>query len=143
MIVLERDMNKKNDAQVIINGKNYNIAGYENVEYLHKIADYINKKQAELKAENGNNIINDSERNILMMINIADDYLKLREREEEMSYGYDDRQKEAADLKRELVNLRTSLDKLEKENISLKSENVELQKKQVRLETEISQIRRN
>lgn len=136
-------MNKKNDAQVVINGKNYNIAGYENVEYLHKIADYINKKQAELKAENGNNIINDSERNILMMINIADDYLKLREREEEMSYGYDDRQKEASDLKRELVNLRTSLDKLEKENKSLKSENVELQKKQVRLETEISQIRRN
>ncbi len=136
-------MNKKNDAQVIINGKNYNIAGYENVEYLHKIADYINKKQAELKAENGNNIINDSERNILMMINIADDYLKLREREAEMSYGYDDRQKEAADLKRELVNLKTSLDKLEKENKSLKSENIELQKKQVRLETEISQIRRN
>ncbi|MBQ7636744.1 MAG: cell division protein ZapA [Lachnospiraceae bacterium] len=136
-------MNKKNDAQVIINGKNYNIAGYENVEYLHKIADYINKKQAELKAENGNNIINDSERNILMMINIADDYLKLREREKDMSYGYDDRQKEAADLKRELVNLRTSLDKLEKENKSLKSENVELQKNQVRLETEISRIRRN
>jgi cell division protein ZapA len=140
---MERAMNKKNDAQVIINGKNYNIAGYENVEYLHKIADYINKKQAELKAENGNNIINDSERNILMMINIADDYLKLREREAEMSYGYDDRQKEAADLKRELVNLKTSLDKLEKENKSLKSENIELQKKQVRLETEISQIRRN
>lgn len=136
-------MNKKNDAQVIINGKNYNIAGYENVEYLHKIADYINKKQAELKAENGNNIINDSERNILMMINIADDYLKLREREKDMYYGYDDRQKEAADLKRELVNLRTSLDKLEKENKILKSENVELQKNQVRLETEISRIRRN
>ncbi|MCR5584907.1 MAG: cell division protein ZapA [Lachnospiraceae bacterium] len=136
-------MNKKNDARVCINGKNYNIAGYENVEYLHKIADYINKKQAEIKGQNGSNIINDSEKNILMMINIADDYLKLRERDEEISYGFDDRQKEIANLKRELVNLQTKLDAVENDNKLLRADNVELQKKQVRLETELSGLRRN
>ncbi len=136
-------MNKKNDARVCINGKNYNIAGYENVEYLHKIADYINQKQAELKGQNGSNIINDSEKNILMMINIADDYLKLKERDEEISFGFDDRQKEISTLKREIVNLQTRLEEAEKENKLLRTDNVELQKKQVRLETELSQIRRN
>jgi cell division protein ZapA len=135
-------MNKKNDARVCINGKNYNIAGYENVEYLHKIADYINRKQEEIKGRNGSNIINDSEKNILMMINIADDYLKLRERDEEISYGFDDRQKEIANLRRELVNLQTKLDAVENDNKILRADNVELQKKQVRLETELSNLRR-
>ncbi len=136
-------MNKKNDARVCINGKNYNIAGYENVEYLHRIADYINNKYAEIKGQNGSNIINDSEKNILMMINIADDYLKLREKDEEISYGFDDRQKEIANLKRELVGLQTRLEAAENDNKLLRADNVELQKKQVRLETELSQLRRN
>lgn len=136
-------MNKKNDARVCINGKNYNIAGYENVEYLHKIADYINNKYAEIKGQNGSNIINDSEKNILMMINIADDYLKLREKDDEISYGFDDRQKEIANLKRELVGLQTRLEAAENDNKLLRADNVELQKKQVRLETELSQLRRN
>ena len=133
-------MNKKNDAHVIINGKNYNIAGYENVEYLHQIADYINKKHAEIKSQNGNNIINDSERNILIMINIADDYLKLREREEETFSGFGDRQKEISGLKRDLANLQTRLENAEQENKLLRADNLDLQKKIVRLETE---LRRN
>ncbi|MCR5824829.1 MAG: cell division protein ZapA [Lachnospiraceae bacterium] len=133
-------MNKKNDAHVIINGKNYNIAGYENVEYLHQIADYINKKHAEIKSQNGNNIINDSERNILIMINIADDYLKLREREEETFSGFGDHQKEISGLKRDLANLQARLENAEQENKLLRADNLDLQKNIVRLETE---LRRN
>ncbi len=130
-------MNKKNDAQVIINGKYYNIAGYENVEYLHQIADYLNKKQEEIKGQKGNNIINDSERNILIMINIADDYLKLKERLEQEASGTGDKARETANLKRELLTVQARLDEIEKENKLLRADNVELQKKLVRAEAGI------
>ncbi len=113
-------MNKKNDAQVVINGKPYNIAGYENVEYLHRIADYINKKQAELREQVRSNIINDSERNILIMINIADDYLKLKDREETGAADLD-RQREINALKKELAETRRLLEKAEEENKVLKN----------------------
>jgi cell division protein ZapA len=133
-------MNKKNDAQVIINGKNYNIAGYENVEYLHKIADYINNKQAALKGVNGNNIINDSERNILIMINIADDYLKLKALEEENSANFVDHKKEVENLQNTISEYRNKLEETEKENRLLRKDNLELQRKVIRFETEMKDI---
>ena len=133
-------MNKKNDAQVIINGKNYNIAGYENVEYLHKIADYINNKQAALKGVNGNNIINDSERNILIMINIADDYLKLKALEEENSANFVDHKKEVEKLQNTISEYRNKLEETEKENRLLRKDNLELQRKVIRFETEMKDL---
>ncbi len=113
-------MNKKNDAQVVINGKPYNIAGYENVDYLYRIADYINKKQAELQEQNRSNIINDSERNILIMINIADDYLKLKDREDSGAADLD-RKREVNALKKELAETQRLLEKVEEENRLLKN----------------------
>ncbi len=133
-------MNKKNDAQVIINGKNYNIAGYENVEYLHKIADYINNKQASLKGVNGNNIINDSERNILIMINIADDYLKLKALEEENSANFVDHKKVVEKLESRISEYSNKLEEIEKENRLLRKDNLELQRKVIKFETEIKDL---
>ena len=37
-------MNTKNDVEVIINGKQYTLSGYESSEYLQKIATHINEK---------------------------------------------------------------------------------------------------
>ena len=75
-------MEKKNDAKVTIYGKKYCIAGNEDIGYLRKIADQINAKHAEIRAAMGNNIINDSDNYIWCMINITDDYLKLKEKAE-------------------------------------------------------------
>lgn len=132
-------MNKKNDAKVTIGGKIYNLAGYENVEYLQRIANYLNRKCDELKAEIGRNIINDSEMNILMQINIADDYLKVKAEQEKSFSDEDERLKEIASLKRELVTIQTKLETEKQENETIRKENVELQKKIVKLETELSE----
>ena len=40
-------MNTKNDVEVIINGKQYTLSGYESSEYLQKIANHINDKLTE------------------------------------------------------------------------------------------------
>lgn len=135
-------MNKKNDTQVSINGKIYNIAGYENVDYLHQIAAYLNKKSDELKTGLGHNIINDSEKNILMQINIADDYLKLKAQHEESNFDADGRLKELASLKREVIALQTKLDAEKNENDEIRKENVELQKRIVKLETELTNTKK-
>ncbi len=136
-------MNTKNDTLVNINGKNYNIAGYEDVEYLQKIALYLNQKHNELKTQLGHNIINESDRNILMQINIADDYLKLKNKQIEYTDDADDRQKEIAALHRDLVAVQTKLETNEREGKMLRDENVELQKKIVRLETELKKSKVN
>lgn len=132
-------MNKKNDVQVSINGKVYNIAGYENVDYLQKIATYLNKKASELKNELGYNIINDSEKNVLMQINLADDYLKLKEQQDANSSEADEKFKEISSLKRDIISLQSKLDAAAQEKEALRKENVELQKKIVKLETEASE----
>ena len=49
-------MNTKNDVEVIINGKQYTLSGYESSEYLQKIANHINEMltmQSELDKANG------------------------------------------------------------------------------------------
>ena len=131
-------MNKKNDTTVFINGKTYNIAGYEDVDYLQRIASYLNRKSDELKNSLGYNIVSESDKNILMQINIADDYLKLKAMQEESSSDADGREKEIQALKRDIVALSTKLENDELENTTLKKENFELQKKVIRLEAELS-----
>ena len=40
-------MSAKTNAEVVIDGKVYTLSGYENEEYLQKVAAYINNKIAE------------------------------------------------------------------------------------------------
>ena len=130
-------MNKKNDTMVTINGKKYNIAGYENVEYLHRIADYINAKQLEIKESVGNNIVNDSEKNILSLINIADDYLKLQDGIEGVTIEADEGAQSKEELRSSVIALKKRLLAVENENRLLKDENTELKKKLTLAENEL------
>ncbi|MBP3543668.1 MAG: cell division protein ZapA, partial [Lachnospiraceae bacterium] len=46
-------MSSKNTVQVLIDGKVYTLSGYEDEDYLNKVASYINNKLAELKTNDG------------------------------------------------------------------------------------------
>ena len=39
-------MKKKNDVEVLIDGRKYTLCGFESQEYIQKIASYINRKLA-------------------------------------------------------------------------------------------------
>ena len=67
---------------VNIGGKEYTIAGAESAEYIHRVAICVNQKMAELKR--GNAQLNNTLLAILTAINIADDYLKLKDEMEEL-----------------------------------------------------------
>ena len=135
-------MQKRNDVKVVIGGKQYNMGGYESEEYLQSIASYINAKSVELKQQGGYPKLDSDIVNILLQINIADDYFKLKKNQEETNREYSEKQKENVDLKREIIALQAKLETYEQENRVMKEDNLELQKKLIRMETEVEELRR-
>ena len=46
-------MAKKNTAEVLINGKVYNISGYESTAYLQRVASYLNEIEDQISQLEG------------------------------------------------------------------------------------------
>ena len=135
-------MKKRNDIKVVIAGKQYNMGGYESEEYLQSIASYINAKTNALKNSGGVPKLDSDIANILLQINIADDYFKIKKIQEETEREYSEKQKENMDLKRGIISLQAKLETYEQENRTMKEENLELQKRLIRMEAEIEELRR-
>ena len=82
-------------------------------------------------------------RNILLQLNIADDYFKMKKQLKQSESDSDLKSGEIFDLKHEIIMLQTRLEAAENEIIGLQKENLEEQKKVVRLETELIEARKN
>ncbi len=134
-------MNPVNDIEVIINGKRYILSGYESGEYLQKTAAFINKKVAELKKQEFYKLIDSEMRNVVLQINLADEYFKLKDRLEEIEHDSDSKSNEIYSYKHEIMSLRSKLDASLTQIEELKKENINEQKKVVKLETELEQLR--
>jgi len=102
-------MNKMNDIEVIINNKRYNLLGYESEEYLQKIASYINSKYAEFKKKDFYKMLDTDMKNILLEINLADDYFKIRNQIKDLETENENTSKEIFNLKHELISVQTKL----------------------------------
>ncbi len=127
----------KTDAEVIIDGKVYTLRGYESEEYLQKIASYLNSKTAEFKRNESYGRLTTDYRNILMQINIADDYLRLQRDNESMREEVAAREKDLYDLKHEVIATQMKLETTEKSLQEARKEAEESAKKIIRLETEM------
>lgn len=99
-------MNMKNELRVIINQKQYTLAGYESEEYLQKVASFINSKYAELYELEGYKHLDAEMKNVLMQINLADEYYKMVEARDALLLQIDEKNKEIFDLKHELISLK-------------------------------------
>ncbi|MGF7145718.1 cell division protein ZapA [Anaerotaenia torta] len=132
-------MNKYHDIEVIINNKRYTLSGYESEEYLQKVASYINGKHTEFRNKDAYKFLDSDLKNILMQINIADDYYKMKNRNSELEAENEAKDNEIFNLKHEIVSAQTNLDAARKEIEELRQEFYEAQKKIVRLETEIAE----
>ncbi|MDI9509428.1 MAG: cell division protein ZapA [Clostridiales bacterium] len=135
-------MKKFNDIEVIINDKRYTLSGYESEEYLQRVASYINNKHNEFRNKDAYKFLDSDLKNILIQINIADDYHKEKEKLKETEDENNEKSNEIFDLKHELIAAQTKLYSAEKEIDDLKSELNESQKKIVRLETELREADR-
>ena len=128
----------KNNVQVVIDGKVYTLSGYEDPEYLNKVAAYINAKLSEMRMTEGYKRQNREVQNILMYLNVADDYYKAKKNADAASLELEDRNKEVSNLKHELVGLKLRMEEEEKELEVLRKTVSDQEKTIIRLEAEMT-----
>ena len=106
-------MNTKNDVEVIINGKQYTLSGYESSEYLQKIANHINDKIAEFK------------------------YYKALKESNDIKKENEEMEKEIFDIKHEMLTMQSELDKANEQIKKLAEERQAAKDQVIRLELEL------
>lgn len=132
-------MSTKTDTEVIIAGKVFTLSGYESEEYLQKVASYINNKIAEYNKVDSFKRQSLDTQNVLMQLNIADDYFKARNQITRLEEEIQNKEREMYDLKHELIASQIKLENMEKNIRNLQDEANENAKKIVRLETELKE----
>ena len=132
-------MSTKTDTEVIIAGKVFTLSSYESDEYLQKVASYINNKVAEYSKVDSFKRQSLDTQNVLMQLNIADDYFKAKNQITRLEEEIQNKEKEMYDLKHELIASQIKLENMEKNIRNLQTEANETAKKIVRLETELKE----
>ncbi len=135
-------MSAKTDTEVIIGGKVFTLSGYESEEYLQKVASYINNKVTEYgKVDSFRRQPLDTQ-NVLLQLNIADDYFKAKQQVNLLEEELRNKEKELYDLKHELIASQIKLESTEKNVKTLRLEANETAKKMIRLETELAELKK-
>ncbi len=75
-------MSEKNKIEVRIGDNEYTLVAAESEEYMHKVASLVDKKMLAICQVDDR--LSTSMMAVLAAINMADDYLKLKEREEKL-----------------------------------------------------------
>lgn len=130
-------MASKTDTEVIIGGKVFTLSGYESEEYLQKVASYINNKISEYNKIDGFKRQPIDTQNVLLQLNIADDYFKAKKQIELMEEQLSEKEKELYDLKHELIATQIKLENTEKNGKNLQTKLDDSSKKIIQLETQI------
>lgn len=130
-------MKTKNDVEVIINGKQYTLSGYESSEYLQKIATHINEKFALFKEQEGYNKLDSDMKYILLAINLSDDYHKAQKSANDLRMENEQMGKEIFDMKHEMISMQAQMEALEAKMEVIEKEKKEAEHQVIRLETEL------
>ncbi|MBE5840309.1 cell division protein ZapA [Butyrivibrio sp. INlla18] len=135
-------MASKTDTEVIIGGKVFTLSGYESEEYLQKVASYINNKISEYNKIDGFKRQPIDTQNVLLQLNIADDYFKSKKQIELMEEQLSEKEKELYDIKHELIATQIKLENTEKNSKSLQTKLDESSKKIIQLETQVKSAKK-
>ena len=126
----------KTDTEVIIGGKVFTLSGYESEEYLQRVASYINNKITEYSRLDSFRRQPQDRQNVLLQLNMADDFFKARKQIALLEEEPQAKEKELYDLKHELIAAQMKLENTEKTLKGVREELNESSKTIVRLETE-------
>lgn len=135
-------MSARTDTEVIIGGKVLTVSGNESVEYLQKVASYINNKVNEYAKLDSYKRQSVEKQNMLVQLNIADDYFKAKKQIDLLEQDLKAKDNELYDLKHELIATQIKLDNVSK---TLKEANETLNensKQIIRLETELKEYKK-
>ena len=129
-------MAQKNDIKVVINNKVYTLSGQESEDYLQNVATYINGKIAECQSSEGYRRFNAEYQNVLLALNIADDYFKAKDQVNQMLTEDDDKDKQIYDLRHEVIEVQIKYESAQKMIEEYKEKISELQRQIIKLEAE-------
>jgi len=108
-----------NKIDVVISGKVITIRSEESAEYVQKIAMYVDQKIEMLKSRNLSAVVDERLRTLLIALNLADDYFKIKDQytaQEVINKTLTDDaaryEKENAFLKMQIITLQAELDKV-------------------------------
>ena len=111
-------MTGKSEIEVIIGGKVYYISGYESEEYLQKVASYINSKISDFEGEDAYKRLNSQYQNLLLLLNMADDYFKAKARIDLLEEELNSKDNDLCNIKHELISTQIKLENAKTEIIS-------------------------
>lgn len=77
-------MEYKNMVSVKVCGRTMTLTGNESVEYITKVANYIEEKAAQLRASENSKNLSPTMVSVLTSINIADDYFKAKKENDDL-----------------------------------------------------------
>ena len=103
-------METKNYTQVLIDGKIYTLGGSEDEAYLQRTASYVNEKNMQLRGIPGFSKQSADYQQVMIQLNIADDYFKALDHSEQMEEERNRMEKESYSLKHELVSTQMKLE---------------------------------
>ena len=132
-------MSTKTDTEVIIAGKVFTLSGYESEEYLQKVASYINNKIAEYNRIDSFRRQSLETQNVLLQLNIADDYFKAKKQINILEEDLKNKNDEVYALKHDLIAAQMKLENMEKNVRRLQAEANENAKQIIRMETELKE----
>ncbi|MCR5302741.1 MAG: cell division protein ZapA [Lachnospiraceae bacterium] len=104
-----------NDIEVVIGGKVITLSGSESEEYLQKVSSYINNKIAEYNNVDSFRRQPADMQNVLLLLNIADDYFKIKKQMDDLADEIEAKDRELYDLKHELIAAQIKLESREKQ----------------------------
>lgn len=129
-------MAQKNDIKVVINNKVYTLSGQESEDYLQNVATYINGKIAECQSSEAYRRFNAEYQNVLLALNIADDYFKAKDQVNQMLTEDDDKDKQIYDLRHEVIEVQIKYESAQKMIEEYKEKISELHRQIIKLEAE-------
>ena len=104
----------KHVTEVLIGGKVYTLSGLRVRSICIKVSSYLNHKITECANSERYRRQSADTRNVLLALNIADDYFKAKKQGDSLESDIELKDKEMYDLKHELISVQIKLENVRK-----------------------------
>ena len=128
-------MAQKKDVQVIIDDKVITLSADESVEYMQKVALYIDNKKNECRMSDQYHRLPADYQSLLLSLNIADDYFKAKEKVDQLQAEIGKLEKQNYDIQHEQIEMKIKYESSQKMLEDYKGQLSDMQKKVLDLET--------
>ena len=136
-------MAEKHDIPVVLNDRVYTLSGYDNDEYIQSVVNYINGKLSECKTNESFRRLSKEHQNMLVALNVADDYFKAKNQANNLSEEDNEKEKQLYDLRHEMIEAQIKHESDMRLVEEYKEQVNALQRKLIQLEAEKTRNEKN